>query len=91
MDIIYLQQLENVEAPDDTGRTWCEDKINDNDDVYIKKDVVLELIQAGWNIITCHNQRWNPKESMKSLEEALLNKNEFDAFRKYIKEVKFEL
>lgn len=73
MNIIYLQQLEDGEHPDDTDRTWCEDKINENDDVYIKGKVVKELIRVGWNIIACDNHRWNPKTNIECLKR-ILNK-----------------
>ena len=40
---IYLQ----IEEDGDQGRTWCQDRINDDDIEYIRIDIILPAIKNG--------------------------------------------
>ena len=44
---IYLQW--NGEDDEYGGKTWCEDKINDNDVMYVRHDLVAEYY-SGYNM-----------------------------------------
>jgi hypothetical protein len=81
--IIYLQQEDEAAMPfDDTGPTWCEDRVNDSDVEYIRADLLESEKDSMIKLISRPHLRRRFEWAQRTIKLLMIHVDKLEAAKK---------